>query len=153
MKKRIIATVILAVLSATFMIGCSGKKDGEFIIGIGQFAEHGYLDNCREGFIAGLEEEGYKEGVNLKILYENSQADANMASQISKNLCKGRFNMCYSHTYGHESNFWATKNTTKSRNLYSGYGSYQVSLLKRTGHPMEIQPVPVTNCPSKSNWK
>ena len=53
MKKRIIATVILAVLSATFMIGCSGK-DGEFIIGIGQFAEHGSLDNCREGFIADL---------------------------------------------------------------------------------------------------
>lgn len=90
MKKRIIATVILAVLSATFMIGCSGKKDGEFIIGIGQFAEHGSLDNCREGFIAGLEEEGYKEGVNLKILYENSQADANMASQISKNFIAKR---------------------------------------------------------------
>lgn len=112
MKKRIIATVILAVLSATFMIGCSGKKDGEFIIGIGQFAEHGSLDNCREGFIAGLEEEGYKEGVNLKILYENSQADANMASQISKNFIAKKADLiCAIATPMAQSAFGATKNT------------------------------------------
>ena len=112
MKQRIIATVILAVLSATFMIGCSGKKDGEFIIGIGQFAEHGSLDNCREGFIAGLEEEGYKEGVNLKILYENSQADANMASQISKNFIAKKADLiCAIATPMAQSAFGATKNT------------------------------------------
>ena len=28
--------------------------DASYTIGIGQFAEHGSLDNCREGFIQGL---------------------------------------------------------------------------------------------------
>ena len=36
-----------------------------YTIGIGQFAEHGSLDNCREGFLKGLAEEGIVEGQNL----------------------------------------------------------------------------------------
>ena len=28
--------------------------DGEYTVGIGQFAEHGSLDNCRTGFLQGL---------------------------------------------------------------------------------------------------
>ena len=42
--------------------------DGNFTIGIGQFAVHGSLDNCREGFIEGLAEEGFIEGKNLTII-------------------------------------------------------------------------------------
>ena len=41
-----------------------------------QFAEHGSLDNCREGFMAGLAEEGIEEGVNLTVLYDNSRPTA-----------------------------------------------------------------------------
>lgn len=60
--------------------------DGDFTIGIGQFAVHGSLDNCREGFIAGLAEEGFVEGENLTILSENAQADPGLAAQISTNF-------------------------------------------------------------------
>ena len=56
--------------------------DGEYTIGIGQFAEHGSLDNCRTGFLQGLADEGIVEGKNLTILYENAQADGGTASQI-----------------------------------------------------------------------
>lgn len=59
---------------------------GDFTIGIGQFAVHGSLDNCREGFIAGLAEEGFVEGENLTILSENAQADPGLAAQISTNF-------------------------------------------------------------------
>lgn len=57
-----------------------------YTIGIGQFAEHGSLDNCREGFILGLQEAGIEEGKNLTVLYENSQADGGTASQIATNF-------------------------------------------------------------------
>lgn len=57
-----------------------------YTIGIGQFAEHGSLDNCREGFLLGLAESGIEEGKNLTILYENSQADGGTASQIATNF-------------------------------------------------------------------
>ena len=56
MKKQLLA----AILSATMILGltaCGGTSNVTYTIGISQFAEHGSLDNCREGFLAGLEEE------------------------------------------------------------------------------------------------
>ena len=60
--------------------------DGEYTVGIGQFAEHGSLDNCRTGFLQGLADEGIVEGENLTVLYENAQADGGTASQIMNNF-------------------------------------------------------------------
>lgn len=57
--------------------------DGSYTIGISQFAEHGSLDNCREGFLEGLKEAGIEEGVNLTVLFDNAQADMGTASTIS----------------------------------------------------------------------
>lgn len=58
--------------------------DGEsYTIGIEQFAEHGSLDNCREGFLKGLEAEGLVEGENLTVEYKNAAADMGTAGQIS----------------------------------------------------------------------
>lgn len=60
--------------------------EGSYTVGIGQFAVHGSLDNCREGFLAGLAEEGIEEGKNLTVLYENANADGAMSSQIASNF-------------------------------------------------------------------
>lgn len=60
--------------------------DAGYTIGIGQFAEHGSLDNCREGFLEGLKQEGFAEGENLTILFENAQTDGGMAAQIADNF-------------------------------------------------------------------
>lgn len=72
--------------------GTKGEEDaaaelveGNFTIGISQFAEHGSLDNCKEGFLAGLEEEGFVEGENLTVLFDNAQADTGTASTIADN--------------------------------------------------------------------
>ena len=65
----------------------TGAEDKtSYTVGIGQFAAHGSLDNCREGFLLGLAEEGIVEGENLTILYENAQADGAIASQIVTNF-------------------------------------------------------------------
>lgn len=68
--------------------------DGQsYTIGIGQFAAHGSLDNCREGFLQGLAEEGIVEGQNLTVLYENSQADGGIASQIMTNFASQKVDL------------------------------------------------------------
>ena len=57
-----------------------------FTIGISQFAEHGSLDNCREGFIEGLRQEGFEEGKNVKFIYRNASADTGNATTIAKSF-------------------------------------------------------------------
>lgn len=62
--------------------GNTDAVSGNYTIGIGQFAVHGSLDNCREGFLLGLAEEGIVEGENLTVIYENANADGGTSSQI-----------------------------------------------------------------------
>ena len=92
MKKRVFAVILGAVMATAGLAGCGGNtgssqsgSEGEkmYSIGISQFAEHGSLDNCREGFIQGLEEEGLVEGENLKIKVSNADSDTGTAAQIA----------------------------------------------------------------------
>ncbi|NCB91811.1 MAG: ABC transporter substrate-binding protein [Clostridia bacterium] len=65
----------------------STDTSGEsYTIGISQFAEHGSLDNCREGFLEGLKEEGIEEGKNLTVKVNNADADMSIAAQISQSF-------------------------------------------------------------------
>ena len=57
--------------------------DASYSIGIGQLAEQGSLDNCREVFIQLLAESGIEEGTNLTIINSNAQADGGTDSQIA----------------------------------------------------------------------
>ena len=65
MMKRMIAVAATLVLTATAAFAAAEN----YTVGIGQFAEHGSLDNCRTGFVEGLAEAGLVEGDNLTILY------------------------------------------------------------------------------------
>ncbi|MGI6684681.1 MAG: ABC transporter substrate-binding protein [Bacillota bacterium] len=58
-------------------------------IGIIQIVEHPSLDAARQGFLDALAEEGYKEGDNLSINYQNAQGDMPTLNTIAKNLVAG----------------------------------------------------------------
>ena len=63
----------------------SGETGGEtvkYLIGISQYGEHASLDNCRVGFLQGLEQAGLKEGVDFEVHYQNAGFDDNIATQI-----------------------------------------------------------------------
>ena len=79
MMKRMIAVAATLVLTASAAFAAAES----YTIGIGQFAEHGSLDNCRTGFVEGLAEAGLVEGDNLTIIYQNAQADMGIAQQIA----------------------------------------------------------------------
>lgn len=72
--------------SETAAADSAAASTGNYTIGIGQYAVHGSLDNCREGFIAGLAEEGFIVGENLTVLEENAQSDSGLAAQITTNF-------------------------------------------------------------------
>ena len=99
MKKRVLAAVLATMMAATMMAGCgksdtkSEAKKDSYTIGIEQFAEHGSLDNCREGFLKGLEDEGIKEGKNLKVKYKNAAADMGTAGQISESFVSDKVDL------------------------------------------------------------
>lgn len=96
MKKRIVAGMMVAMM-AIGTVGCGNassdskkSSDTEYTIGIAQFAEHGSLDNCREGFLEGLKEEGIVEGENLTVLYDNAQTDTGTASTIADSFVSAK---------------------------------------------------------------
>lgn len=85
--KKTITTLLMAAMAAAAISGCkSSPASNEYTIGVGQFAVHGSLDNCYEGFLLGLEEEGIVEGENLTVLFENANGDGGTSSQIITNF-------------------------------------------------------------------
>lgn len=68
-------------------------EEEQYTIGIQQFAEHGSLDNCREGFLEGLKEEGIEEGKNLTVDYKNAAADMGTCGQISDSFASDKVDL------------------------------------------------------------
>ena len=79
---RRIAAAAVALVMALSMAACS-TDNGKTQIGIIQLMDHPALNSAREGFIAALEEEGYKDGENIEITYQNGQGEANNLSTIA----------------------------------------------------------------------
>ncbi len=83
MKKiRFFALLLMFVLMIS-LAGCSGS--GKKTIGIIQFGSHGSLNNCYDGVIKGLEE----NGINLDdydVEYVNSNFDAGVSQTQANNL-------------------------------------------------------------------
>lgn len=93
-RQRTVGAAIMGTLLALSLCGCTDQeKTQEYTVGISQFAEHGSLDNCREGFLQGLSEAGIEEGKNLTVVFDNAQADMGTASTIADSYVSRKVDM------------------------------------------------------------
>src|SRR5690554_1915591 len=90
-KKGMIGFALVVVLALT---GCTKDSD-QIQIGISQFVAHPALDRTREGFIAGLEERGFKDGEKIKIVVQNSAADFTQADLIARNFVTDKVDLIF----------------------------------------------------------
>lgn len=92
MTKKMIA-LALAALSVG-LTACTGTNTAEnagepkdvYTVGVIQYATHPSLDNCYEGFVKGLAAEGFVEGENLKIDFQNAQGDIANCDLMAKTM-------------------------------------------------------------------
>ena len=92
--KKLLSLVLAAAMTLS-LTACGGGDDtnagGDDTIKIGilQQLEHPSLDQSREGFIQALADNGYVDGENIVIDYQNAQADqsnlSNMADRLVSN--------------------------------------------------------------------
>jgi putative tryptophan/tyrosine transport system substrate-binding protein len=80
--KKIIQISSVCLVIVLGLVGC--KKSEVATIGMTQIVEHEALSSAREGFIDGLASRGFKEGENVKFIYQNAQGDTNNANLIAQ---------------------------------------------------------------------
>lgn len=103
MKKKTIAMVLAALAAMASLTACSGGQtassgtdggeDGTYTIGVVQYATHPSLDNCYEGFLKGLADEGFVEGENLTIDFQNAQGDTANCDLMAKTMVTSRVDL------------------------------------------------------------
>ena len=86
--------VLVLALVIPFSIGCGPATT--YKIGISQLLTHPALDATREGIIDGLAEEGYVEGDNLEIDYQNSELDMSLVATIAQQFVSDKVDVIVS---------------------------------------------------------
>ena len=106
--KNTIKKITAALLAITLAVSCAACSSGaassaastagesnakNFKIGVIQYATHPSLDNCYNGFKAGLEEAGLKDGGNITIDFQNAQGDNANGDLIAKNMVTKKYDL------------------------------------------------------------
>lgn len=84
--KKLMTMVMVLVMAVTMMTGCGDSDGGKLKVGIIQLTEHPSLDTIRESIISGLEDEGYVDGENIEINYQNGQNDMPTTKSIAQSF-------------------------------------------------------------------
>ncbi len=75
----------ICTLFFSLIMGCTKEDESKIKIGLTQFVSHEALDSCRDGFIDGLESEGFTEE-EVQFVLSNAQGDVPTTSLIANNL-------------------------------------------------------------------
>jgi len=89
----------LALILALILASCSPTQDSQitkdkvFRLGLTQYAPHPSLDNIREGFLQGLEEEGFLDGKNIILDISNADGKGENAALIAQNYVAKNYDL------------------------------------------------------------
>jgi len=87
-------SILLLVLTLLIVGGLSSLAGAQpLVIGITQIVEHPALDAARDGFIAALEEAGFKEGEDVVYDLQNAQGDFTNAISIAQKFKDDKVDM------------------------------------------------------------
>lgn len=101
LKKKLLSLVLSLTLGVTLLTGCSGSSkssgstDEVKKVGITQLVEHPALDQAKEGFVEGLKENGFVEGENLEIDFQNAQNDNPTSQTIASNFVNDKKDLIF----------------------------------------------------------
>jgi putative ABC transport system substrate-binding protein len=76
----------LALMAEPMQFMEARKKN--YTVAITQIVDHPVLTKAYQGIIAGLEEQGYEQGHNLTVVYNNAQGDIKTAEKIAQDFVK-----------------------------------------------------------------
>ncbi|EKE05558.1 MAG: hypothetical protein ACD_19C00219G0007 [uncultured bacterium] len=100
MKKKNYRITSFVVILAMLIFSCntSTKKEKIYHLGITQLMTNPGIDAIREGFIYEMTKLGYKDSVNIKYAFENSQGDNIVAQSIAKKFVNEKYDMIFAIT-------------------------------------------------------
>ncbi len=100
MKKKNYRIANLIVIFTMILFSCNTptKKEKVYHIGITQLMTNPGIDAIRDGFISEMTNLGYKDSVNIKYTFENSQGDNTVAQSIAKKFVNEKCDMIFAIT-------------------------------------------------------
>ncbi|CAG9621927.1 ABC transporter substrate-binding protein [Sutcliffiella rhizosphaerae] len=103
MKRFKLRTMLASVACVALLAGCNsettgGNDDDQIVVGVTQIVEHPSLDAAFEGFKKALEENGYKEGENVKYDVQIAQGDPNNNKPIADNFVANEVDLIFANS-------------------------------------------------------
>ncbi len=102
-KNKLMNLILIGTIGVSLLTGCSKDNNDKLsdlnkdikTIGITQLVEHPSLDKAKDGFIKALEDNGYKDGENIKIDYQNAQNDMPTTQMIANKFVSDKKDLIY----------------------------------------------------------
>ncbi|MFP4017536.1 MAG: ABC transporter substrate binding protein [Halanaerobiales bacterium] len=91
--KLLMLLCLIVVMGLIFTACSGGSGEDDYTIGIVQIVEHPSLDTIRESFIAQLETDGYVDGENIEIDYQNAQNEQTNLNTITKKFVNNDYDL------------------------------------------------------------
>jgi putative ABC transport system substrate-binding protein len=94
-KSEVFMIIGVVVIILTFLLTSTAVFAAPIKIGVSQIVEHPALDNCRDGFVDGMEKAGYVTGEDAIYDFQNAQGEFSNAISIAQKFKDDNVDIIY----------------------------------------------------------